>query len=511
MPRRPIFPIHVLFAVVSVPVIGCSPSKPVPKAATVVVEGTPVRVGEARQERIERAVVLTASLKSSAEIELAPRVSARVTGVLVREGDSVKAGAELLRQDTLDLITRKETAEAGVRQARASLASAQSALASAKVRLAQSKTQLELQQRGSAAAEMDAEQQLKASEAQLELARTPQRSQEVAVAESAVAQAEANFEKATLDRKRSAQLFEEGAASRSQVDQASTQERVAKAALETARAQLELIRTGGRDESIRQAESARKRAEVGLQLAKANRRQDDVRRDEVLSAEAAVAQAQSGVEQARANWESARATLRQVLQDIRYTVVVSPADAVVAKRSVEVGQLVGPGNVVLTLVSGERLYAEAVVPEVDVPDLAEGFAVDVRVDALPSRKFSGRIARIYPSSDSNRSYGIRIEFDSPNGVLRPGMFARASVSLPVRSGVVVEKDALVKAEDGSDVVFVVRNGKALLRKVQVGTVDDRVAEIAAGVVAGESVVTAGQTSLADGSPVIVSEPAGGKK
>jgi len=90
------------------------------------------------------------------------------------------------------------------------------------------------------------------------------------------------------------------------------------------------------------------------------------------------------------------------------------------------------------------------------------------------------------------------------------MFARATVSLPVRTGVVVDKDALVKAEDGSDVVFVVRDGKALQRKVRLGSVDDRVAEITSGVVAGESVVTAGQTSLSNGTPLIVSEPAGGK-
>lgn len=500
-------------AILSAAVVACAgcTARPASKESVAPAPvGTPVRVDTARSEPIERSVELTASLKSSAEMELAPRVSARVIAVLVREGDRVAKGAELVRQDTLDLTSRKESAEAGVRQARASLASAKSTFSSAKTRLAQAKTQWELQQQGSAAAESDAEQQLQSAQAQLELAKTPQRSQEVAVAENAVAQAEANHEKAILDRKRSAQLVEEGAAARSQLDQAVTQERVSKAALETARAQLELIRTGGRAESVRQAEAARRRAEVSLQLAKANRRQDDVRRDEVRTAESAVNQAQSGVEQAQASLESARATLRQVLQDIRNTVLRAPADGIVSKRTVEVGQLAGPGSVLLTLVSGGRLFAEAVVPEVDIPLVQEGLESELTVDAVPGAVFPGSVASVYPSSDANRSYRVRIELEGANPAMRPGMFARCRIVLPKRTAVVVDKDALAKSDDGLDIVFVVSGGKAVRRSVRIGIVDSRVAEIVSGLEAGETVVVAGQSALTDGAEVSVGQPAGGK-
>ena len=490
---------------------GCAKAPSQPKTAEAVPSGVPVRVAAAASGRVVGSVALNGDLKAAARIELAPKISARVTRVAVREGDPVKAGDLLVSQDTIDLDSRRDTAQAAVRQARASLASARAALESASARLAQSRTQLALQEAGGAASEADAEQQLRAAEAQLAIAKTPQRSQEMAVAESAVAQAEANFEKAAVDRKRYAQLFADGAASRSQLDQAATAERVAKSALDSAKAQWELSRIGGRDESIRQAEAAKRRAELGLQLAKTNRRQDDLRRDDVRTAEAAYAQAKAGVLQAQANLQSAYASLKQAVQDIRNSAILAPVDGVVSERRAEIGQLIGPGTPVLVLETSTALHIEASVPELEIGRLREGSGARIEVDALPGQSFSGVVSRLYPSVGTDGSFRARIEMaGSPKG-LKPGMFCRIRIDFPPRVSVLVDKDALAKSDDGRDIVYVVSGGKGRMRSVRLGRVDDRTAEVLEGVQEGEQVVVAGQTSLTDGSDVNVVSSADGKK
>ncbi|MFM7319931.1 MAG: HlyD family secretion protein, partial [Armatimonadota bacterium] len=323
------------FVAVLLPILaGCRPAQP-PKdvPGKMPLETTPVRTSRAGLGSIGREVRLTGSLAADNTIQLATRITARVLEAPFREGMAVRKGDILIRQDTIDLANQQRAAEAAVAQAAAGVASAEAAVKVAETRLAQARTQSKIQSTSSAGTVADAEQQLRSAQAQLEIARRPQRGQEVVVAESAVAQAQANLDKAAQDRKRYAQLVADGAASRAQLDQFVNQEKVAKAALESANAQLDIARTGGREESVRSAETAVRRAEVGVQLAKSNVQLDRVREDEVRSAEATLEQSRSSLRQAKANLASANASLARSRQDIENAVLRSPIDGVVASRS----------------------------------------------------------------------------------------------------------------------------------------------------------------------------------
>lgn len=490
---------------------GCSqpsgaPAKPAAGAAKEAPPSTPVRTLPARRETVQDAIPVTGSIAATETVELAPRISARVVRFAGREGTPVRRGQVVVEQDTIDLQSQLRSAEAAMRQGEAGIASARASLQTSLARLASSKTQKTLQSTTSDTAVNDAEQQLRSAQAQLELARRPQRTQEVAVAESAVAQAQANFDKAAQDKRRYAQLVSEGAAAQAQLDQYVTQERVAKAALDTALAQLDIARTGGREESVRQAESAVRRAEIGVRLAKSNTQQNRIREDDVRAAEAAVAQARAGVAQAEATLASSRASLAKARQDIANATLTSPIDGIISVRSAEIGQLIGPGAPALTIVTLDKVFFEAQVPETRIRQIRVGVPVEITVDALPDKTFRGRIARIYPSgSTASRTFTARVEIDNPGGALRPGMFARGSAIVLSREGVVVSKDAIVQTEEGKTAVFVVRDGRAERRLVTVGLGTAETVEIVSGVRDGESIVVAGQGGLRDGAPVAASE------
>lgn len=473
---------------------------------------TSVRVARAVESQVRRVVPVTGSISALQTVDLAPKVAARVVSVDGREGARVRRGQVVVQQDTADLRTQVRQAEANLQSARA--------------RLSQTLTQERVQVISSATGVQDAQEQLRAAEAQLALAKRPQRTQEVAVAENAVRQAQAgleqavatgdaavrqaqaNYDRASEDRQRYERLVREGAAAQSVLDQYTTQEKVAAAALDsakeqrnagvkTARAQLDsarqqlsIARTGGRQESVLASQAAVARARAALRQAQANRQQVAVRQEDIRAARATIAQLEAALAFAR--------------QQLAYASIKSPIDGVIADRMTEPGQEAAPGQAVMRIVALGNVFFEAQVPETDIRSIRTGLSVPVRVDAYPTRVFTGRVARVYPTaSTQSRNFVVRVNLPNSGGLLRPGMFARGEVVAESRRGVVVAKDALV-SRNGKMHVFVVANGnRADLRPVRVGILTRETAEIREGVRAGEQIVIAGQDALADKAPVKV--------
>lgn len=493
MPKSPLAPLLCALPLGALIALSGCDNKPVgggvePAAAATPEPGTPVTLAPVRSDVITRTIPVTGNIAATGSVQLAAKLSARIVFVAGREGDMVRRGQVVLRQETLDLAPQVKQAEAGVAQARANVTTA-------RARLAQAQTNLHLQTTAGDAAVEDAQQQLKAAQAQLEIARRPQRTQELTVAESAVALAQANYDKSVIDRTRYEALVAEGAAAQAALDQYVTAERVARASLDTTRAQLDLARTGGRDESIQQALTEVRRAEWGVRLARSNTAQLQVRRDEVSAAQASQRQAEAAV-------ASAEAQLAQVRQQVDNATITSPLDGVISQRNAEPGQLVGPGSPALTIVSLGTIYFEAQVPEVELARLKVGAPVSVVIDAFAGRSFVGRVARLNPTGNTNaRAFTVRVEVQNTRGLLRPGMFARGSVIAERKRALVVSKDALVQTEDGHFAVFIAQGGKAVRRTVRLGIQNAEVAEVLSGLSPTDHVVLQGQGTLVEGASI----------
>lgn len=438
---------------------------------------TPVRVVPAREETVTRSTPVTGSVAALQSVTLSPKVAGRIDTVAGREGEAVRAGQVVIQQDTDDYQQQLNQARANLQAAR--------------VRLTQAQTNYQLQLTQSQTNVKNAQAQLSAAEANLALAKNPQRSEEITKAQIAVQQAQANFDRAAADTKRYAFLVKEGAAAQATLDQYVTQEAVQKANLESAKQNLKIAQTGGRQESVLASQEQVRQARIGLQQARANVAQNQAKLDDVRAAQAAVGQNQ--------------ALVNLALQQIAVTSIKSPINGLISDRTTEPGQQAAPGANLMTIVSLKTVYFEAQVPETSLNTVRQGSPVEVKVDAYPTRSFRGTVSRIFPTgSASSRTFNVRVDVPNSGNLLKPGMFARGNVIVERRRGTVIPKDALIAAnsEGTTFQVFVAKNnGQAEQRPVKIGITTATTAEILSGVRPGDQVIIAGQDGLKNGSPI----------
>jgi membrane fusion protein (multidrug efflux system) len=128
--------------------------------------------------------------------------------------------------------------------------------------------------------------------------------------------------------------------------------------------------------------------------------------------------------------------------------------------------------------------------------------VEIMVDALPGRTFTGTIYAIDPHIDINgRALSIRARLENPGLILRPGLFARIRVKGQVKRNVLVIPEAAIVPRGEEKIVYLIKNGQAVEAKVTLGGRHNGLVEIVDGLDEDAMVVTAGQQKLKDGSAV----------
>ena len=145
-------------------------------------------------------------------------------------------------------------------------------------------------------------------------------------------------------------------------------------------------------------------------------------------------------EQARSDVDRARAQLRQSEVIARESEIRAPADAVVAHRMVEPGQLLAAGQTGMTLALTSRLYVRTFIPETKLGLVKHGQAARVTVDAFAGRTFDAVVSEIAPEPEFtpkavetraervNLVYGAKVELaDGWNAALVPGQPAEIQV------------------------------------------------------------------------------------
>lgn len=174
------------------------------------------------------------------------------------------------------------------------------------------------------------------------------RADEINSAKAQVAQAQADYDKATLELNRRAQLAASGAVSKEELTKAQS-------AVETAKAGLELAKAG-----LAQASSSRKAAES------------------TLAANEALIQGVS--ETSTPDVQVAQAHVEQAQLDLERTVIRAPVDGVVTRRNIQVGQRVAPGTSMMMIVPLNDLYVDANFKESQLKKVRPGQAVTLTSD-----------------------------------------------------------------------------------------------------------------------------------
>ncbi|MBD3347711.1 MAG: efflux RND transporter periplasmic adaptor subunit [Candidatus Eisenbacteria bacterium] len=194
----------------------------------------------------------------------------------------------------------------------------------------------------------------------------------------------------------------------------------------------------------------------------------------------------------------------------------APFGGVVTERYLEEGELY---TVMPTGAGSPAIFELKDMSEVKVAfevgarqlELVEkGLEAEVTVDAYPGRTFSGLVSRVDPSLDlMSRTATVEVTISNPDRVLRPGMFADILLSLKPRQALVVPRDTLMRQEGtGLFFVYVVEDGVAHRKNLELGEGFGANMEIVSGLSGGEMVVSAGRHRLHDGAEVEVVESGG---
>lgn len=244
-------------------------------------------------------------------------------------------------------------------------------------------------------------------------------------------------------------------------------------------------------------EAVAQRDDISKQLERAR----ELRRSQHVSA-ARIDELEAALEAREARVELIRARLSERR-------ILAPYTGMVGLREISPGAFIAVGQRITTLDDIEVVYVQFSLPERFFGQLRPGLAVRARTPAFGDRRFDGKINRIDSRVDTaTRSVRVQAEFDNPAGHLRPGMFMSVDVVLAERDAVIVPEEAIVSQRE-THAVFVVVDGKAVRREVELGVRREGEVEILKGVNAGETVISEGATRVRDGAPVRVLSPDGG--
>jgi RND family efflux transporter MFP subunit len=292
--------------------------------------------------------------------------------------------------------------------------------------------------------------------------------------------------------------------------------RQAQAALQQARARLGLPPDSESSDVVIETTPLVKQAKAQMDEAAARRDRALRLAERGLIAQADVDIAVTGFQVGEARYQDAldearnrQAVLAQrvseleiALQQRADSIVYAPIDGMISDRQANVGQYVGAGASVVTLVQVNPLRLRAAVPERQARSLRVGLPVRVTVEGVPG-VHGGRVARISPAIDqTNRTLMIEAAVLNPAGVLRPGGFARSEIVVSTGHRALTVPSASLLTFAGIDRVFAVKDGKAVEKRVKTGRRFADAVEVVEGLSAGEQVVV-NPGDLTDGTAVKV--------
>jgi membrane fusion protein, multidrug efflux system len=353
---------------------------------------------------------------------ISAKISGSVAQVLVNIGDHVQAGQVLVKLDPRDYQARVDQAKAAL-----AVAEAQAHAAAVGVPLTRATT---ASGTSGAAAQVAAAQ---ADYRRSQVAQQQAATSGIAGAQAQVAQAEVNNQRAQADLARMRPLAAKEEISRQQFDAYVAAANVASAQVRAAQEQLNAARQSAENAAagVQSALAHVNEARAGLQQSRAGQQQVNVSAAQAASATA-------GIQQARANLAAAEL-------DLSYATLTAPISGVVSAKSVEAGQIVQPGQGLMTIVPLNDVWVTANFKETQLRDVRPGQRAEVHVD-MYGQSIEGRVDSISGATGAKMSLlppenatgnfvkvvqriPVKIVFDRlPNGVvLRPGMNVDATI------------------------------------------------------------------------------------
>ena len=256
------------------------------------------------------------------------------------------------------------------------------------------------------------------------------------------------------------------------------------------------------EKNLRRSEKLIESGDISRAFYDQQRAQRDQLKEMFETALSKARQDYAAVMTARANVANAESQLNLARRALSYANVYSPIDGFVTERTADLGEYVSPTAKVATVVRINPLRVRIDIPEQAIPEVKVGQSVSVTTSAWPDKNFSGRIARISPNvTPTSRTLTVEAEIENSSGALKPGQFATVRILQSRAEPALLVPARAVRTESGVSRVFVIKDGHARERVVQLGQVEGDLVEIKGGVATDEPVATSNLELLSDGMAV----------
>ncbi len=300
---------------------------------------------------------------------ISAKLGGTVTAVNVEDNQVVKRGDVLVQIDPRDYNVALDRARADVAQAEAMLQASQSDIPITRTNTAGQISSANAGVQEARATVVSSESEISAAQARL------------TTAQARVREAEANYQKAAKDLDRLKPLVAKEEISRQQYD-------AAVAAAEALRATVDSARSGvsEAEQDIRTAQSNVRRDQAKVSQAQATA-------ESAGTAPQQVAATRAREQSAAAKVQEAKSALTQAELNLQYTTIKAPASGVISRKSVEVGQIVQPGQALFAIVPLSGIWVTANFKETQLKDMRVNQQAEIDVDAY-GRKYRGHVDSI---------------------------------------------------------------------------------------------------------------------
>lgn len=208
------------------------------------------------------------------------------------------------------------------------------------------------------------------------------------------------------------------------------------------------------------------------------------------------------LERTQLSIRSTQAQIKQLRKQIANTTITAPFSGVVTEKLVEKGSVVTVGTPIAKITDISTLKLIVDVPEKAINQFHEGQAISVTTEVYPDAHFAGRVTMMGAQGDAAHNFPVEITVQNAGkNRLRAGMYGSIANTSQLKSQTLsVPRQAIIGSEKQPQ-LYVVENGKAMLRSVEIGSTTNDYYEIKKGLKTGDQVVISGQINLQNGTLV----------
>jgi multidrug efflux pump subunit AcrA (membrane-fusion protein) len=210
---------------------------------------------------------------------------------------------------------------------------------------------------------------------------------------------------------------------------------------------------------------------------------------------------------ANGQFRAASAQMHEAQKRLGDTKLRAPISGFVGMRRIDVGDTVGAGMPVISVLDLNPVKVRVAIPEDEIGKVREGARATVTIPSLDGRAFEGKVETVGVAADpASRTYSVKIAVPNPARLLRAGMVSQAKVfGTAMVNAITVPGNAIVHDPQGVAHVYVYSPAqqRVYARRVEVGGLIGNEVEIRSGLNGDEQVVVAGQQNVREGSPAKV--------